>query len=167
MSEVAKSSKLKGIQKESNKSKLAVRFRNINILFIVFILITMMAVSVVLIYNLTDNASKDYVRFYTMESVNTLGTYLSKEISLVEHAAKSADIIEWFGDEGSIQKKDAAYRKMMFYADMLQINGMYFVIRDSLNEYEISGGAPFEALLPFNTLDPNTLYDQWFFAAVK
>ena len=155
--------------KRDNKgrSKLAARFRNVNILFVVFILVVMIALSAFISNALTDSVSMDYVRFYTSDSVNILSTYLSKEISLVQHTAESREVIEWFADENNPQKKHSAYSRMMHTADMLQIKGMYFAISGSLNEYEINSGAPFDDFKPFNTLDLRTLYDQWFVDAIN
>ena len=65
-------------QERNVLSKLAARSRNINILFIVFILVTMTVVCTIMIYSLTDSASRDYVRFYTTESIEILGSYLDR-----------------------------------------------------------------------------------------
>ena len=135
-------------------------------LLITFILLIVAIVSIVFISSLTESVSRDYARFYTLDSVNILGSHLNKEIALVEHATQAAEIIDWFMDEDDLEKKAAAHQKMMLYADMLQIDGIYFVIYDSLNEYEISSGTAFEDISPFNQLDPDRLYDQWFFRAI-
>ena len=150
-----------------NKSRLAVRFRNMNVLLITFILLIVAIVSIAFVTNLTDSVSRDYARFYTLDSVNILGSHLNKELSLVQHATQSSEIIDWFKDEDNAEKKDAAYQKMMLYADMLQIGGMYFVIYDSLNEYDISNDTAFDDFQPFSKLDPEVLYDQWFFRAMS
>ncbi|MCL2696447.1 MAG: ATP-binding protein [Oscillospiraceae bacterium] len=160
-----------------SKSRLAVRFKNLNIFFTVLILTITVAVCGFLINNLVDAASTDYVRFYTTDSVNTFSAHLSKEISLVQHMSGSENIIEWFADEGNPEKKASAYKEMMFYADMLQINGLYFAILDSKHEYSVNSDAPLEKFTPLledgsvpgslpYTLNPNNLYDQWFFTAV-
>ncbi|MCL2638090.1 MAG: ATP-binding protein [Oscillospiraceae bacterium] len=154
-------------QEKKYKRKLAAQFRNINMLFIAFILAAVISVCAVLIYNLTDSASKDYARFYTNESINVLNAYLSKEISILRHAAESAEITEWFTDEEDPEKKAAAYQRMMFYADMFQIDSVYFAMTDSLNEYSVNSGISFEEFAPFDALNPDVLYDQWFFSAVE
>jgi len=148
------------------KSKLAFRFRIINILFIVFILIVMTFVSALMIFRMADNASKDYVRFYTMETVDILGAHLNKEISLVQHAANSSEIIEWFADESNQEKKYAAYQNMLHFADMLQIGGLYFAVNDSKNEYSIDNNAAFNEFNPYHVLVPGEAYDRWFFDAL-
>ncbi|MCL2704038.1 MAG: PAS domain-containing protein [Defluviitaleaceae bacterium] len=148
-------------------NKLASRFRNINISFIVIILVIMAAASAFMSYTAADRASMDYVRFFSMETVDILNTHLNKEIFLIRHAAGADEITAWFADEGNPDKKRAAYQKMTHYADMLQIKGMYFVIHNSLNEYSVDNGAPFEDFAPFNVIDPDKLYDRWFFDAVN
>ncbi|MCL2442924.1 MAG: ATP-binding protein [Treponema sp.] len=151
----------------NNKNLLAARFRNINMLFVIFILITIMAVSAVMIFTLTDSASKSYVHSYSMETAHILASYLNREITLVRQAAETREIIEWFADENNPVKKEAAYNRMMHYADMLQIGSVYFVITDSLNEYSINKGDPYTKFTHFNILDKEELYDQWFFEAIN
>jgi HAMP domain-containing protein len=149
------------------KSKLAARFRNINVLFIVFILVVVTAVCVTMINSLTDRASRDYVRFYTNEAVDLLSMPMNGEIMLVRHIAGVDEIIEWFADEDDQEKKAAAYISMMHYADMLQISGLYFAIYGSLNEFSIEYSTPFEGFEPMNVLRPDVVYDQWFFDTIN
>jgi len=158
------------------RNKLASRFRNINVLFIIAVLVIMTLAGSVSIYNLTDGASKDYVRFYALEAVNILNSHLTKEISLVQHAAKSPEIAEWFADEENEGKKAAAYHKMEHYANMLQIDGLYFAISESGHEYSVNSGATFEKFTPIpDKSDPSRPYklnrdlpyDRWFFTALN
>ena len=147
--------------------KLAVRFRNINALLVIVILIIMVAVSTFSMLNLVEKVSDDYARFYAVETANILGSYLGNEISLIAHAARSPEIVEWFADEGNTQKRDAAFHNMMMFSNMLQIDGIYFAILDSLNEFSIDSGIDISEFVPFDKLDPNILYDQWFFYALE
>jgi len=160
----------------NKQSKLATRFRNINMLFIVLVLLTMAVVGAVSIYILADSASKDYVRFYSSETVEILSSYLTREIELVRHAANSEEIIEWFADDKCPNKKIAAYKRMMHYADILQINGVYFAIRSSGHEYSVNKDATFGMFKPIPDksdsskpyiLNPETPYDQWFFNSME
>ena len=148
---------------KTNKTSIAVRFRVINTLFIIFILIATTIVSAFLIFKIADNASKDYVRFYTMETVDILGIHLNREISLVQHAVNSPEIIEWFADENNPVKKRAAYEKMMHFAEMMQIGGLYFAVKNSGNEYSVDNGAPFSDFNPYHVLKMGIPYDRWFF----
>jgi len=149
-----------------NKNLLADRFRLTNTLFFIFVLIAMTLVSAIMIFRMADNASKDYVRFYTMETVDVLVSHLYSEISLVQSAASSKEIIEWFADEENTAKKQAAYQKMMHYAEMQQINGLYFAVKNSGNEYSIDKNASFDEFNPYNVLNPAIPYDRWFFDAL-
>jgi len=151
---------------KKGKGLLAARFRNINIIFVVFILFIMGIVSSLLIYNLADRASRDYVRFYTMETVDILGAHLNREISLVQHAANAKEIIEWFADEDNPVKKREAFNKMMYFAEMQQIEGLYFAVNKSKNEYSIDAGASFDDFKPYNVLHPGVPHDRWFFDAL-
>jgi len=81
--------KVPGEKNLIGKNKLAVHFRNINMLLVVFILVSIMAVSAFMISTLTENASKSHVHSYTMESVFILASYLNREITLVRQAAQS------------------------------------------------------------------------------
>ena len=146
-------------------SKLAARFNFINIILIVFILVLTIVVCGAMIYTLADRAAIGYARTYTMESVDILGSYLNKEISLIRQAAQSSVIREWFADENNPEKKEQAFQKMILFADMLEINGLHFVITDSLNEYSIDADAPFQNFKPTRTLASVNGYDNWFFEA--
>jgi len=148
------------------KGSLQRRFRIINILIIVFILSAMLLTSALMTVRIANNASEDYVRFYTMETVDILGSHLNKEIFLVKHAVKNEEIIEWFADEENQAKKNAAYREMIHYADMLQIDGLYFAVKSSGNEYHIDKKAAIEDFKPYNVVTPGNPHDRWFFDAL-
>ncbi|MDR2532550.1 MAG: response regulator [Oscillospiraceae bacterium] len=164
-------------ESRKNKRGIAARFRNFNILFIVLIITVTVAVCGFLINNLVEAASVDYVRFYTLDTVNTFSSHLSKEISLVQHMSRSEKTIEWFADEKNPEKKAAAFQEMMLYVKMLQINGSHFAVLESMHEYLIAGDTTFEQFSPIlkdendpnsppNTLDRNLPYDQWFFNTI-
>ena len=152
---------------KKKKSRLAAHFRNINILLLIFTLVVVTSLSAFVLIGITDNASKDYARFYSAELVEILGSYLNKELPLVQYAARSGEVADWFADEENPEKKAAAFREMMKFADFLQIGSVYFVIHESLNEYSVDSGARFEDFIHFNTLDPYHFYDQWYFNSIN
>ncbi|MDR2600313.1 MAG: response regulator [Oscillospiraceae bacterium] len=163
--------------KQNRKTKLAARFRNINIFFIFLILTITIVVCGFLINNLVDTASIDYVRFYTMDSVSIFSSHLNDELSLVQHISGSKKIAEWFADEDNQENKASAYQELMLYVEMLQIGGSHFAILDSRHEYWVESDTTFEQMLPIpkdindsnsppNTLDRAVPYDQWFFNTV-
>ena len=151
---------------KQKKSEIASRFRNINIIFLIITLIIVIVLSAVMLLSISDEASKKYAGFYSVETVEILGSQLNREIGYVQYASQSKEMIDWFDDEDNIEKKAAAHREMMKYADTLQIKSLYFVIMDSLNEYSVESGARFEDFVFFNVLDPSNLYDLWFFDCI-
>jgi len=148
------------------RSKLAARFNLTNISFVILILVLTAVASGTLIYRMVDNAAMEYARTYTMESVDIMGSHLNKEISLIRHASQSPEVIEWFADEENADKKEAAFQKMMLYADILQIDGLSFAITDSLHEYSVYSGASLQEFVPFRELEPSNRDDDWFFNAI-
>jgi len=152
--------------KKKKIDKLASRFRNTDVIFIAVILIITVVVSGIMVFSFVESASMDYVRFYTTESVDILQTHLSNELSLVQHMSQSADIIEWFSDETDIEKKNAAFNKMVLFADILQSGRLSFVMMSSLNEYMIDGNTSVDDLLPVRKLNSDDPYSRWFFDTV-
>jgi len=148
------------------RSRLSARFNFANILFVILILILTTVACGTLIYRMVDTAAMEYARTYTMESVDIMGSHLNKEISLIRHASQSPEVVEWFADEENPEKKEAAFQKMMLYADILQIDGLYFAVADSLNEYSIRSNADFQDFKPFRNLDSSNRYDDWFFDTI-
>ena len=149
-----------------NRGKLAVRFRNINILFIILILSVTVIVCGILVYNFADNASRDYVRFYTADSVDIFSSHLSSELVLVRRISQIPEIIEWFADENDPEKKEAAFTEMIAFNEILQTDGFYFAILDSFNNYSIKSNATLSDFSPVDVLDSLNPGDQWFFNAV-
>ena len=149
------------------RGSLQTRFRIINMLIIIFILTAMLLTSALMMVRIENKASKDYARFYTMETVDILGSHLNKEIFLVQQAAKTEEIIEWFADEDNLNKKYAAYQGMLHYAGMLNIEGLYFAVKSSGNEYFINMNTPFAEFQPYNVKKPGFPQDRWFLDAVN
>jgi signal transduction histidine kinase/DNA-binding response OmpR family regulator len=102
-----------------------------------------------------------------METVEILSSYLSKEITFVQYAAQSKEMIDWFADENNQEKKTSAYQEMMNYANLLQTRSLYFAVLESLNEYSIKSDEGFDKFIPFNKLNQANLYDQWFFNCIN
>ena len=151
------------------KAKYSVESRfSFYIIFFFIVIVFIMILAVNFIFNnITKTSSEDYALFYSDESVKVLNTYLNQEIALVSLAARSGALAEWFTDEQSMEKKAAAYSEMINYADMLYNASLYFVIGYSLNEYSIGKGASFEEFNPFNQINPDIEYDQWYYKCIK
>jgi len=152
-------------EKNFNK-KIASRIGKINILFLGIILLVVTAVSIWMFLGITDDASKTQARLYSVEAVDILGSQLDREITLLHHAANSEELIEWFSDENDIEKRVNAYERMMSYAGFFQINSLYFVVHNSLNEYSIENGAPLEKFMPFNVISLFSSNDHWYFRTI-
>ncbi|MDR2390828.1 MAG: cache domain-containing protein, partial [Planctomycetota bacterium] len=142
------------------------RFRNMNILFLLLLAALLALVVGLVVKDITESASSDYVRFYSGEAMGKFNAYLNRELGLVTKVARSGALINWFADETNPDKKAAAYEEMMSYADMLYSAELYFGINRSLNEYSVKKGAPFTGFAPFDVLDPAKEYDHWYFDCV-
>ncbi|MDL2279975.1 response regulator [Desulfovibrio sp. OttesenSCG-928-G11] len=148
------------------EQRIETRFRNINIVFFLFLTaITVMVVTLV-IRNITDGASRDYARFYSTEAVNKFNVYLNRELGLVTKVSRSAALVNWFADEENPEKRRAAYEEMMSYTEMLFSAELYFGIHKTLNEYSVLKGAAFEDFKPFDVLSEETEYDHWYFDCI-
>lgn len=148
------------------KRRLETRFRNINILFFLLMAVCMALVVTLVVRSITEAASRDYARFYSVEAVGKLNTYLSRELGLVEKVARSVALVRWFADEENPAKKTAAYEEMMSYAGMLYSAELYFGINATLNEYSVKTGASFASFKPFDLLSPDKEYDHWYFDCI-
>ncbi len=160
----------KSLPEESGISQLkrgaVARFRKINILLLVIILVLVAGGGAGLIINIVEETSSNYARFYSIETVEKMGSFLNREIALIEEVSTSDELLDWFADESDPAKKEAAYLEMMDYASMLQITSLYFGIYDSLNEYSIESEATIEEFVPFDVLDPDNLHDTWYFDCI-
>ncbi|MCL2809356.1 MAG: ATP-binding protein, partial [Treponema sp.] len=148
-------------------SKIAWRFRILNAIFLTIILIIVSVVSFFMLLGISDNSSKANARFYSVEVADILGSRLGREISFMQYASQSKEVLDWFSDENNPEKKAAAYQRMINYTDFLSINSLYFVIHGSLNEYSIDKDALFSDFIPFNIIDESNIYDQWYFNCVN
>ncbi len=149
------------------KRRLETRFRNINILFFLLMAACMALVVTLVVRSITEAASRDYARFYSVEAVGKFNTYLSRELGLVEKVARSGALVRWFVDEENPAKKTSAYEEMISYADMLYSAELYFGIDATLNEYSVKTGASFANFKPFDVLSPAKEYDHWYFDCIK
>jgi len=155
------------VRKKKNKNIIASRLGRINLFFMAVILFIVTAVSIWMLLGITDDASKTQARLYSVEAVDILGSQLSREIALLHHASESGEIINWFSAENDSEKRNAAFNRMMSYADFFQINSLYFVIHRSLNEYYIKAGASPGEFTIFDVIDPSDSDDQWYFITIN
>ena len=146
------------------KHSIGLRFRNSNFFIIISTLLVVVAVVTVIVDGITEDMSKKYAQFYSLETVEKFDLYLSKELNLMEKIAHSRELINWFADEGNLEKKAEAYKTIMGYADVIYGNDFYLGIEGSLNEYTVNKETSFEAFMPFEApLSPDAFEDQWYF----
>jgi len=149
------------------KSTIASRFRVMNTVLLILVMVLVALVFTALITGITQDASENYAKFYSVETVEKLGSYLNREIVLVQNVARSKVVRNWFSDENNTDKKYAAYNEMISYAEMLQIASLYFGVNESLNEYSVESNAPFTDFKPFDKLSPTIPYDSWYFYSLS
>ena len=140
-----------------------VRFRSINILLFLLMSVAMTCIMGGMLNSITKTVSRDYAFLYASKSIGVLNTYLSREIALIENAARSNYVTEWFADEHNPEKKRLAYEEMMRLLKILSSGNLYFAIEASGNEYAVSQ-TPFEKFTPSSVLNPGSSDDAWYFS---
>jgi signal transduction histidine kinase/CheY-like chemotaxis protein len=148
----------------AKKRSIALRFHKSNFLILFSALAVVMIVVWILVASITEDMSKKYARFYSLETVKQLDLYLSKEVELVKKIACSKELSQWFADESNREKKAAAYNKILGYADIMYGNEFFFGIEASLDLYNVNRETSFENFMPFvEPINPQASHDQWYF----
>ena len=147
--------------------KLEARFRNIHVLLFLLMAVVMCLVVVHIVGRISESASRDYARLYSVEAVAKFNNFISRELALMQKVANSRVLREWFEDEDNREKMALAYEEMASYASMLYSPELYFGVHKSLNEYSISKDATLEDVKPFDVLSPDVIHDKWYFDAVN
>ena len=145
------------------KNRLARYVRAINTLLLVLVLIPITATAIILVTDITSEASETLARLYSIESVEKFNSYISRDLSLVQKVSRSKAVSSWFADEENLEKKNAAFNEMMDYADLLQSVELYFGIYGSLNEFSVNAGASFDEFVPYDKLDPLNPDNAWYY----
>ena len=149
------------------KGRLATRAAYANIVVLAFVLILMTAISAVIINRINSNAAANLVRVYSIEAADKFYSYISQELTLVRKAARSKAITAWIGDEFDEAKKAMAFDEMKDYAGVLTQPSFYMGVRETLNEYMITGSADIADLVPMDRLDPSSAWDSWYFECME
>jgi len=149
------------------KSRIAVRTFVINVILLLLVLVLIMAMAAVMVRGITNDASKNFARLYSAETVEEFNSFIKQDLVLVRMVARSKAVTEWFTDENNLSKKAVACDVMMNYADMLQSPFLYFVVNGTLNEYSVSGRAAPEKFVPFDRLEPSVPYNHWYFDCIN
>jgi len=152
--------------KQHTGNKVATRVRNINMILLVLILVMIIITAEIMGSGIADKASRELAYFYSIETVDKFNLYISRDFALVQKAAHSKAVTDWFADEGDPVKRIAAYNEMMDYAGMLSSAELYFVIHDSKNEFSIEKGVSIGEFTHFDVLIPDDPYNNWYYDLV-
>lgn len=123
----------------------------------------MLCLTAVLVQNITTTVSRDYARLYSIKTLGTLNTHLTREIGLITKAVNSKAITDWFSDENNATKKRLAYEEMNSFMHVLYSPNLYFGIESSRNEYSIEATTPYEQFTPYDVLREGRFDDRWYF----
>jgi len=154
------------IQSAENRLNLSVRFRKINNAQFAVIGFIMTVGTLYLIDNITDEVSRDYAAYNSSAIASVLETYLNKEIGVLETAARSKTMIEWFCDEGSADKKRAAYEELLTTLRGLYNNSLYIVANRSGHEYAFEGRFTFDEFKQRAVFSRDNPEDKWIFKLI-
>ena len=154
------------IRPEAKKHKLESRFRNIQILFFLLVTAIMGLAASRIIGNISDEASREYARLYSVEAVAKFTAYLDRELALVAQVSRSGALYNWFADETNQEKADVAYAEMTSYASMLYNPELYVGIHSSLNEYAIQEDTTRASFKPFDVLSEEKVNHHWYFECI-
>ena len=145
------------------KSGLARRSRNVNLILLSIVLLLMIVTAGVIINGINSRAARNLVRAYSLEAAEKFYAFLSQNLTLVQKAARSRAITNWFADEGNEEKKAEAVIEMKDFAEVLEGVHMYFGVHESLNEYVVDGGMLSADIVPYDRLNPSRDSDSWYY----
>jgi len=149
------------------KSRIARRVQFINISILIVILVSTVIAATVMATGISSKSSEKLAYFYSYESVEKLNSSMIRDFMLVQKVACSEAVTNWFADEHDEAKKLAAYKEMMDCIDMLALAELYFGINDSLNEFSIAQGTPFEEFTPCAMLNRYDADNLWYYELLE
>ena len=149
------------------RNMINVRFRAVNMLLFFLILILVTSVVTVMIKGITGDVSKNYARFYSLDTMEKFRLYINEDLDLVRKVSISNEVIDWCADENNQEKKIAAYDEIMEYAEMLPNALLYLGIHESLSEYPITSETALSDFAKFDVLDSQRPDDRWYFDCVN
>ncbi|MCL2834530.1 MAG: ATP-binding protein [Treponema sp.] len=148
------------------KSRIAARTRTIYILLLVLVLTLITATAAVMITGITNDASRNFARLYSVETMDKFNSFMNQEFVLVHIISNTKAITDWYADEDNQAKKEAAYNLIMSYTGMVQNPFLYFCINRDLNEYYLFGNSSLDDFIPFDRINPSDAYNQWYFGCI-
>ncbi|MCL1929454.1 MAG: ATP-binding protein [Treponema sp.] len=161
------------------KSRIAVRSRNMNTILLALVLFLMTIMAAVIINSINSDRARNTVRTYSMEAAEKFYAYISQDLTLVRKAAHSKAITAWFADEEDEAKKTLAFDELVDYAAIMQGNHFYLGIQESMNEYSLMHGheheykhghgfeLAFADVVSHDKLDQSRAEDAWYFECIE
>ena len=146
---------------------IAARVRNTNMILLVVVLALIVATAVIMGNGIAVKASEELAFFYSMDTVDKFNLYMSRDLALVQKAARSKAVTDWFADESNPEKRAAAYYEMIDYFHLLSGTELYFGINESKNEFVVREATPIGDFAPFDKLDPEDHYNDWYYNLIE
>lgn len=159
--------KVRGSKQVDSGSSISGRFRLINVIIFMFASILIISTTVLVLRSITDTVARDYARLYSTNTSRALGAHLNREIALMQKAARSEAVIQWFTDEFNDEKKAAALAEMQEVIDALYSDNIYLAIENSFNEYTIGEDYTPDDVVSHASLTPGYYDDAWYFECLE
>jgi len=151
------------IQSSEDRRRLSVRFNNINITQFAVVFFVMIAGMLWTFEKTINEISRDYALYDSGSTANIINTYLNREIGILETAANSKTIIDWFDDENNFDKKQAAFDDLTGILRILNSSDLYIVVEASGHEYTINEGTGIDKFISHSAVSEDNFSDKWLF----
>ena len=146
---------------------IASRFRNMTVILLAIILAIVILSAVVMVSTIRQDASYTYARFYSLEAMEKLSSFLNREIVLVQETVRSKALKEWFANEDDPAKKERAFEQIAEYISFQNHTDIYFVVESSKNEYILMDGAKISDCVPYDMINPELESDRWYYDCIE
>ena len=153
--------------KFQDRRKISPRLRSANLVAFMSIVMVMAVAMTTLLHGITSKISKEYAQLYSARTVSELSSYLDRELILIQKAANSQIILDWFRDETNEEKRKLAYVELMSYVDVLQSENIYLGVSGSQGEYSLTADSEYNDFHAYDTLLKGREEDAWFFEAIE
>ena len=155
------------LKNQVQKSRIAIRVRNMNIILLALVLLLITAMVAVITHGINNDNARNLSRSHAIEAAKLFYSYISEDLTLVRKASYSKAITDWCADEGNEAKKALAFDEMMDYIAILQQARLYLGINKSRNEYTIERHAGLKDFVPVAKLDQSAPDDAWYFECIS
>ncbi|MCL1828074.1 MAG: response regulator [Oscillospiraceae bacterium] len=149
--------------KRQKGSRIAARVRNTNTILLVPVLAVIIIAALATGIGIAGRASEELAFFHSVETVDKFNLYIGRDFALIQKAARSKAVTEWFADEDDAEKRTAAYYEMSDYIDLMTGTELYFAIRESSDEFSITKETTVADFRPFGKLSPENPDDEWYY----